>query len=95
MTRSLGKVSDKPYLRGRLIDEFNKFTAAIFGNTPFFTRNRDTRFETGLAEAIVDYNELRIDPLEAKDDEHDRRLDDHERRIRQLEQIVRNSQFRR
>ena len=88
-------MSDKPYLRGRLIDEFNKFTAAIFGNTPFFTRNRDTRFETGLAEAIVDYNELRIDPLEAKDDEHDRRLDDHERRIRQLEQIVRNSQFRR
>lgn len=95
-------MSDKPYLRGRLIDEFNKFTAAIFGNTPFFTRNRDTRFETGLAEAIVDYNELRIDPLEAKDDEHDRRLnehdrrlDDHERRIRQLEQIVRSSQFRR
>jgi hypothetical protein len=91
----LEKVSNKPFLRGRLTEEFNKFTAEIFGNNQSFISNRDTKFETAISEAVVDYNERRVSPIETKNIEQDRRLDDHENRIRKLElQILELSRSR-
>ena len=84
-------MSTKSFLRGRLVDEFNRFTNFIFGNNRF-SGNRDTRFETGLSEAVGDYTEARVRPIETKNTEQDNRLSDHDRRIRQLEQLVRNLQ---
>jgi hypothetical protein len=88
------KMSTKPFLRNRFVDEFNRFTTFIFGNTRFST-NRDTRFEAAAAEAIGDYTEARVQPIEIKNTEqdgrltnHDTRINNHETRIRQLETAI-------
>jgi len=82
-------MSDKPYLKNRLIEEFRKFTNYIFRDNPLLKNyNTDGRFEEAVSNAVDDYTDLRVLPIEQKNEEQDRRLSGHDNRLENHEQRI-------